>query len=53
MKQTPRQKLDLLGIAQDKVDKGRPEYGKIYRLTGTREVKAISNGNTWKESEVQ
>ncbi len=29
-----------------------PEPGKQYRLTGGTGVKAISNGNTWKESEM-
>lgn len=30
----------------------RPEPGKVYRLTGAADVPAISNGNTWAESEV-
>ncbi len=33
-------------------DKGRPEAGKIYALTGATGTPAISNGNTWAESEV-
>ena len=36
-----------------KVDKGRPEYGKIYSLTGAEKDKCIMNGNTWAESEVK
>ncbi len=31
----------------------RPEYGKQYRLTGGPKTTAISNGNTWAESEVK
>jgi hypothetical protein len=30
----------------------RPESGKLYALTGGTGDKCISNGNTWKESEV-
>jgi hypothetical protein len=30
----------------------RPQPGKTYRLTGATKQKAISNGNTWTESEV-
>src|SRR2546426_92369 len=30
----------------------RPAPGKTYRLTGGSKDKAISNGNTWSESEV-
>ena len=30
----------------------KPEYGKQYRLTGSPKEKAISNGNTWAESEI-
>jgi hypothetical protein len=30
----------------------KPESNKIYALTGTGKDKCISNGNTWKESEV-
>lgn len=30
----------------------KPEYGKQYRLTGATGTPAISNGNTWAESEV-
>ena len=29
-----------------------PKANKIYQLTGLKEDKCISNGNTWKESEV-
>lgn len=35
-------------FAQDK-----PEPGKQYALTGKKGDKCISNGNTWKESEVK
>ena len=31
----------------------RPISGKQYRLTGGSKEKCISNGNTWKESEVK
>ena len=34
------------------IDKGAPEAGKVYALTGATGAKVISNGNTWKESEV-
>ena len=30
----------------------KPEYNKIYALTGSKSDKCISNSNTWKESEV-
>jgi hypothetical protein len=30
----------------------RPIPGKVYALTGAPKEKAISNGNTWAESEV-
>ena len=33
-------------------DKGKPEKGKIYRLTGGPNEKSIAQGNTWAESEV-
>ena len=33
--------------------KDKPEPGKIYKLTGGSNDKCISNGNTWKESEVK
>ena len=32
-------------------DKGKPEAGKIYSLTGLGN--SIANGNTWAESEVK
>ncbi|HUZ01655.1 MAG TPA: JAB domain-containing protein, partial [Thermomicrobiaceae bacterium] len=35
-----------------RIDRGRPEPGKQYRLTGGPGVAAISNGSTWAESEV-
>lgn len=35
------------------MEKDRPEYGKQYALTGATGTKAISNGNSWKESEVK
>lgn len=31
----------------------RPEYGKQYALTGATGDKCLSNGNSWKESEVK
>jgi rubrerythrin len=34
-------------------DRGRPEYGKVYSLTGGHGQKSIAGGNTWKESEVR
>jgi len=30
----------------------KPEPGKLYALTGATGTKAISNGNTWADSEV-
>ena len=38
---------------KETTDKGKPEYGKQYRLTGGPDTPAISNGNTWAESEVK
>lgn len=35
------------------INKGQPEPGKIYALTGKTGDKCISNGNTWAESEVK
>ena len=35
------------------VDKGKPEAGKVYSLTGKKGDKCIANGNTWAESEVK
>jgi|TARA_Y100000590_G_scaffold231321_1_gene260682 hypothetical protein len=35
------------------VDKGKPEAGKVYALTGKTGDKCILNGNTWEESEVK
>lgn len=35
------------------IKENRPEYGKMYSLTGGTGKKAISNGNTWAESEVK
>ena len=37
---------------KETTDKSKPEYGKQYRLTGDKDTPAISNGNTWKESEI-
>jgi|TARA_B100001094_G_scaffold329334_1_gene391835 hypothetical protein len=34
-------------------DKGKPEAGKIYALTGRSGTPSIANGNTWKESEIK
>ena len=42
------------GTVLDKYSKkDKPQEGKIYALTGTRNDKCILNGNTWKESEVK
>jgi hypothetical protein len=38
-------------ITEFEIDK--PVEGKTYALTGTKDDKCISNGNTWKESEVK
>jgi hypothetical protein len=35
------------------VSEDKPEHGKVYALTGGTGTKAISNGNTWAESEVK
>ena len=35
------------------MDKGKPEPGKEYALTGKTGDKCIANGNTWAESEVK
>ena len=35
------------------IDKGKPEPGTMYALTGKTGDKCISNGNTWVESEVK
>lgn len=35
------------------VDKGKPVPGTMYALTGAKGTPAISNGNTWAESEVK
>ncbi len=32
--------------------RGCPEYGKKYRLTGAKDIPAISNGNNWKECKI-
>ena len=34
------------------INKGQPEYGKQYALTGITGKKCIMNGNTWAESEI-
>ena len=34
-------------------DKGKPEAGKIYALTGGPDTPSIASGNTWAESEVK
>ena len=35
------------------MDKGKPEYGKVYALTAFKKGgPSIANGNTWAESEV-
>lgn len=33
--------------------KDRPEYGKVYALTGGKDTPCIANGNTWAESLVK
>ena len=35
------------------IDKGKPEAGKVYALTGGPGTSSIANGNTWAESEVK
>ena len=35
------------------IDKGKPEAGKIYALTGGHDTPSIASGNTWAESEVK
>ena len=35
------------------MDKGKPEAGKIYALTGGHGTPSIASGNTWAESEVK
>jgi UDP-N-acetylglucosamine:LPS N-acetylglucosamine transferase len=35
------------------VDKGKPEAGKVYSLTGGHGTPSIASGNTWAESEVK
>lgn len=36
-----------------KNNKGQPEYGKMYSLTGGHGQPSILGGNTWAESEVK
>jgi hypothetical protein len=38
--------------AADAIEKDKPKDGKVYALTGGPGDKCISNGNSWKESEV-
>jgi len=33
-------------------DKGKPEFGKVYALTGGTGQPSIASGNTWAQSEV-
>jgi hypothetical protein len=41
-------------IKEDKTkQENKPEDGKVYSLTGAKGTACISNGNTWKESEVK
>ena len=41
-------------IKEDKTkQEDKPEDGKVYSLTGAKGTACISNGNTWKESEVK
>ena len=35
------------------MDKGKPEAGKIYALTGGHGTPSIASGNTWAESEIK
>ena len=35
------------------MDKGKPEAGKVYSLTGGLGTPSIASGNTWAESEVK
>ena len=35
------------------MDKGKPEAGKIYALTGGHDTPSIASGNTWAESEIK
>jgi hypothetical protein len=41
------------GTEYIKVEEDKPEDGKVYALTGVKSTACISNGNTWKESEVE
>lgn len=45
-------KKSISGQLKKKKVLGRPEYGKVYQLTGGSNTKCIMNGNTWSESEV-
>jgi len=36
-----------------KGQKGSPEYGKIYSLTGSSDTPSIMRGDSWKDSEVK
>ena len=35
------------------MDKGKPEAGKVYSLTGGHGTPSIASGNTWAESEIK
>lgn len=35
------------------IERGRPEAGKIYRLTSGPDETSIAQGNTWADSEVK
>ena len=37
---------------KDKKDRGKPEQGKIYSLTGGSDGPSISSGDSWKDSEI-
>jgi hypothetical protein len=39
-------------VKKQGTDKGKPEAGKIYALTGGKGTPSIAAGNTWAESEV-
>lgn len=38
---------------QEYKERGRPEAGKLYALTGATGAPCIGNGNSWAESEVK
>ena len=44
--------VEVVKRVADAIEKDKPEDGKVYALTGGPGDKCISNGNSWKESEV-